>query len=83
MSRICLDNKHIGLTIIQRISSRHPAMYITDTAYADDLDITLANIKDANTMLHKIEEVAAEIRLRINAEKTEIISLNYTNNNGI
>ena len=34
------------------------------------------NVKDANTMLHKIEEVAAEIGLRVNSDKTEYISMN-------
>ena len=65
------------------MSSRHPAIYITDTDYADDLAITSDNVKDTNTMLHKIEEVAAEIGLRVNSEKTEYISLNQKNNNGI
>ena len=43
------------------MSSRHPAIYITDTDYVDDLAITSDNDKDANKMLHKIEKVAAEI----------------------
>ena len=31
------DNKHIGLTIQKLMSSRHPAIYITDTDYSDDV----------------------------------------------
>ena len=34
-------------------------------------------------MLHKIEEAAAEIGLGVNADKTEYISLNQTNNSCI
>ena len=34
-------------------------------------------------MLYNIEEVAAEIGLLVNADKTEYISLNQNNNNGI
>ena len=65
------------------MSSRHPAIYITDTDYADNVAIMSDNVKDANTMLHNIEEVAAEIVLRVNVDKTEYISLNQKNNNGI
>ena len=61
------------------MSNRHPAIYITDTDYADDLD----NVEDANIMLHKIEEAAAEIGLGVNADKTEYISLNQKNNSCI
>ena len=63
------------------MSSRHPAIYITDTDYADDLAITSDNVEDANIMLHKIEEDAAEIGLGVifNADKTEYISLNQKN----
>ena len=42
------------------MSSRHPAIYITDTNVADDLAITSGNVKDTNTMLHTIEEIASE-----------------------
>ena len=59
------------------MSSRPPAIYIDDSGYTDYLAIT------SNTILHKIEEVAAEIGLRENADKTEYISLNQYNNNGI
>ena len=31
------------------MNSRHPAIYITDTDYADDLAITSYNVKYANT----------------------------------
>ena len=65
------------------MNSRHPAIYITDTDYADDLAITSDNVEDANIMLHKIEEAAAEIGLGVNADKTEYISLNQKNNSCI
>ena len=65
------------------MSSRHPAIYITDIDYTDDLAITSDNVEDANIMLHKIEEAAAEIGLGVNADKTEYISLNQKNNSCI
>ena len=89
MSRLCLirksldDNKPLGLTLKKRMSSRHHAIYITDTDYADGLVITSDNVKYAYTMLHKIEGVAAERVLRVNSDNTEYISLIQNNNNGI
>ena len=65
------------------LSFLHPAIYITDTDYAYDSAITSDKVKDANIILRKIEEVAAEIGLHVNADKTEYISLNQNNNNGI
>ena len=56
------------------MSSRHPAIYITDTDYSDDLAITSDNVEDANIMLHKIEEADSEIGLSVNADKTEYSS---------
>ena len=77
------DNKQFGLTMKKYMSSRHPAIYITDTNYADDSAITSENFKDANTILLVIEKVPAEIELRVNADKTEYISLKQNNNNDI
>ena len=65
------------------MSSRYPAIYITDTDYADDLAITSDNVEDANIMLHKIEVAAAEIGFGVNADKTEYISMNQKNNSCI
>ena len=65
------DNKHLGFTSKKRMIRRDTAIYITDNEYADDLDITSEKVKDANIILHKIEEVAAEIGLNVNADKTE------------
>ena len=59
--------RYIGLrlTLKKRMSSRHPAIYLNDTDYSDDLAITSDYVTDANTILHKIEDVAAEIGLRV------------------
>ena len=77
------DNKHLGLTITKQMISRHPAIYITDTDYDNDLAITLDNVEDANIMINKIEEAAGEIGVGVNADKTEYISLNQKNNSCI
>ena len=39
--------------------------------YADDLAVVTDNIKDANTLLNKLEEVSKEIGLNINTAKTD------------
>ena len=58
------DNKHQGLTLKKRMCNRHHAIYITDNDHAAPLGILSDSDKGVNTMLHKIEEVVAEIGLR-------------------
>ena len=66
---VCLDHilktaiynsTELGFTLTQRRSIRYPALHITDIDYADDITITM---KDANTLLHQIEEIADDIVL--------------------
>ena len=77
------DNINLGFTLSQRRSSRHPAIHITDIDYADDIAVTADTIKDAEKMLHQIEEAAEDIRLKINSDKTEYMSLNSKSDNMI
>ena len=77
------DNINIGFTLSQRRSSRHPAIHITDIDYADDIAVTIDTIKDAEKMLHQIEEAAEYIGLKINSDKTEYMSLNAKSDNMI
>ena len=62
---VCLDyvlrksmNINLGFTLEVKKSRRHPAIKITDIDYADDLAVVTDNIKDANTLLNKLEEVS-------------------------
>ena len=77
------DNINLGFTLSQRRSSRHPAIHITDIDYADDIAVTADTIKDAEKMLHQIEEAAEDIGLKINSDKTEYMSLNSKSDNMI
>ena len=83
---VCLDyvlrksmNINLGFTLEVKKSRRHPAIKITDIDYADDLAVVTDNIKDANTLLNKLEEVSKEIGLNINTAKTEYMTLNIDN----
>ena len=67
---ICLDyilktsldnNRELGFTLTERKSRRYPAEQITDTDYADDIAVTSNTLKDANTLLLKIESAGKEI----------------------
>ena len=56
-----------------------PATYITGIDYSDDIAITTDTLKDAKTLLHKIEEIANNIGLKVNIDKTEYMSYNLNN----
>ena len=48
-------NTELGLQITERKSLRYDAVNITDADYADDIDITTNNLREANLLLHSIE----------------------------
>ena len=73
-------NRSQGFTLTERKSRRYTAEHITDTDYADDIAVTSITLKDANTLLLKIESAAKEIGLCINIDKTEYININQNNN---
>ena len=74
------NNRELGFTLTKRNSRRYPAEQITDTDYADDIAVTSNTLKDANTLLLKIESAAKEIGLCINTIKTEYIKFKQNNN---
>ena len=72
-------NINLGFTLEVKKSRR----YLTDIDYADDLAIVTDNVKDANTLLIKLEEAAKEIGLNISTAKTEYMTLNLDNSDKI
>ena len=70
------SNKAKGLLLKSRRSSRHPAEYITDLDFADDLAIPSNTVADAQSLLHALEEAATHVGLYCNATKTEYTSSN-------
>ena len=89
---ICLDyilrksideNLDLGFTLDKKRSRRHKAIKITDADYADDLALLTDYLKDAETTLHNVEQLAKVIGLYVNATKTKYIATNQDTTNGI
>ena len=59
-------------------SRRYPAKTITDTDYADDIATQANTPNQAETLLHSLEQAAADIGLDVNAHKTEYMYYNQT-----
>ena len=75
--RTSLDkHTNLGFTLTKRLSSRHPAVKLTDVDYADDLAVTADTISNATTLLHQLEDAAKDVGLYVNSSKTEHISFN-------
>ena len=69
-------NTELGFTLIQKISIRYPATYITDIDYADDIDFITDTLKYAKILLHQIDEIANDIGFKVITDKTEYKSYN-------
>ena len=80
-SRLCLhsDNRFL-LWCFYRASLwlPQPAKTITDADYADDLALLANASTQAETLLHCLEQAAADIGLHVNAHKTEYMRFNQT-----
>ena len=68
--------QELGLTIVPRRSTRHPAETLTDLDYADDICLLSDNIRQAQALLTRVELECAEVGLRLNAKKTEVMTYN-------
>ena len=79
MLRTSIDKiRENGFVMTKKISRRYPAKTITNADYADDIAI-LANIPNqAETLLHCLERAATVIGLHVNAQKTEYMCYNQT-----
>ena len=84
---ICLDYvprtsvdkiKENSFELKEKRSRRYPAKTITDADYADDIAILANTPNQAETLLHSLERVAAGIGLHVNAQKTEYMCFNQT-----
>ena len=65
-----------GLTLSRRRSSRHPAQYLSDLDYADDISLLADTLLDAESLLHKVEACCKSIGLSLNAKKTKYMVIN-------
>ena len=82
---ICLDYVLItsidkirenGFELTKKRSKRYSAKTITDADYADDIAILANTPNKAETLLHSLEQAAADIGLHVNAHKTEYMCFN-------
>ena len=66
-----MDANKPGFTLNQRRSRRNPAVKISDLDFADDIDLILNQIEEAQTTLVNIENAAARMGPRLSTDKTE------------
>ena len=67
---------HTGFTLTTRQSSRHPATYITDADFADDLALMSNYLEQAQLLLLRLEVAAEAVGLHVNFKKTEYMLYN-------
>ena len=72
MSVDTISNK--GLEIKPRQSSRHPAEYLTDTDFADDIALISHSLANAQSLLQSLEQASNCVGLYLNESKTEYVN---------
>ena len=75
--------KESGLLYQPRKSSRHPALYITDADFADDIALLSDNLAGAQALLSSLESAVNCAGLHLNESKTEYMPINVRNNQEI
>ena len=68
--------KQNGFELKKKRSRRYPAKTITDADYADDIAILVNTPAQAETLLHSLEQAAADIGLHVNSHETEYMCFN-------
>ena len=63
-----------GLEIKPRRSSRHPAKYLTDTDFADDIALISNSLVNAQCLLQSLEQASNCVGLYLNESKTEYVN---------
>ena len=66
--------------ITKERSRSHPAQTIIDMDYADDIALLANTPAQAETLLHSLEQAAADIGLHVNAHKMEYMWFNQRGN---
>ena len=75
--RISIDKiKKNGFKLTKERSGRYPAKTITDTDYADDIELLANAPSQAETLLHSLKWAATGIDLHFNTYKTEYMFFN-------
>ena len=79
MLRILIDKiKENGFELTKKRSRMYTAKTITDADYANDIAVLANTPNQAETLLHSLDQAAADIGLHVNAHKTEYMCFNQT-----
>ena len=79
--RISVDKiNENGFQLHPRRSSHNPAVYLTDTDFADEIALISNCLKNAQALLHSLESAANCVGLYLNETKTEYINHSQNNN---
>ena len=70
-----------GFEIKPRQSSRHPAEYLTDTYFADDIALVSESLVNAQSLLQSLEQASNCVGLYLNENKTEYVNKCNTDSN--
>ena len=65
-----------GIEIAPRSGSRSPAKHIRDLSYADDITLLAHSLQEAQNLLSNLEKAALQVGLKINDDKTKVMSIN-------
>ena len=63
-----------GYELRARQSSRHPAVHLTDTDFADDIALISQSLENAQSLLQSLEQASNCVGLYLNETKTEYIN---------
>ena len=73
--RMSVDTiKNKGFEVKPRKSSRHPAEYLTDTDFADDIALISESLVNAQSLLQSLEQASNCVGLYLNESKTEYVN---------
>ena len=66
--------KNKGFEIKPRQSSRHPAEYLTDKDFADDIAFVSESLVNAQSLIQSLEQASKCVGLYLNENKTEYVN---------
>ena len=79
--RISVDSiSEKGFKLHRKRSTRHHAVYLTDTDFADDIALISQSLEHAQDLLQSLEQAYNGVGLYLNETKTEFMNRCHSNN---
>jgi hypothetical protein len=79
--RISVDSiSEKGFKLHRKRSTRHHAVYLTDTDFADDIALISQSLEHAQDLLQSLEQASNGVGLYLNETKTECMNRCHSNN---